>query len=1201
MPLSPTNTSVIRKIAELAVSHESARQRLEQILDATREALGLGALSAVAKGSAPEDLQLWHSSEKDYKLDSLFIQKEALRIIGNGKQAIHTEKHFVISLPVVNGFKSALVGFGELNDDKDSALLQIASSYVSILIEQERLAEEVESVNQQAKKSIEEIATIYEIGQAINSTDIEPLLNMIVTKAAAVMDAQTCSLMLRNQIDGALVIEASFGLADDIIKGTKISIGEGIAGKVAATGKPMLIEDVSADERLNKNVKPRPGISGSMCVPLKDEYGGVRGVLSIRRHNPKPPFNQEDLKTFSVFATHAALAISNTQLCTNLHRKVQEVCTISDVMQAINSTLDLEHVLNQIVESITRVVGFDRCCVYLLDNRTNEFIAGARKGYRADDKIRDRIKFDEGVIGIAAKERVSIFSQGSPIDSGDTGYSGEVLVAPIVVRDECIGMVVVDNCTMNQPIETQHVELLSTFVSQAGIAVENARLYEAMEEKYAELNMLYEHSRNISSAYGLDNVVEVFVHTASKAIRCDGAGLLLLDNKRDKMNLQASSGEMTQFTAHIEQLAKEARCVEFVRKLRAPALISSDSFERTGGINADLLNTLAPTESNLLIAPLVAEDTTIGVLAIYRSKYEEFQAEEFKLISIITSHAATVLKNAIIYEQKMRQRVLELSALYEFSKKISSAANLEEALTSILAIVADLVDYDESYIYAVDHERGLASVKAARFRGEPVATPQEEPLDGASVISWAINEHKALVFPDISHESKFSDLQKQGRSVRSLMSIPLIVQDEVVGVLSVHNYSPNQYSEDDVRVLSIIASQGAAIYKELEALTALTNYTDNILSSIAAGVVTLDSDGTVLTWNASAEEIVKLAAEDIVGFNYEDILSYLTVEETDRDNFRRAIMGVLDTGITYQGYKLCFHPKDRDELYMNMSISQLLNSAGERLGLVMIFEDISHDIKMENEFHRMGELAAVGQLAASIAHELRNPLSSIKGAAQFLQKEYEDHSSIVEFLGIIVEEVNGLNKLTTEFLDFARPMQLELIPICINDVVEKTLQLMSVHITDNNVVVMENLDNSVPEIQADDKQLEQVLKNMIINSLQAMPGGGVISVETGPTPAGGAYLSVSDTGIGIAKDKLDRIFQPFFTTKTKGTGLGLSVVNKIIENHGGKIEVTSQVDKGSTFKIILPRTGIYTPITAEIDQTIERRVSGELKSGDTSL
>ena len=248
----------------------------------------------------------------------------------------------------------------------------------------------------------------------------------------------------------------------------------------------------------------------------------------------------------------------------------------------------------------------------------------------------------------------------------------------------------------------------------------------------------------------------------------------------------------------------------------------------------------------------------------------------------------------------------------------------------------------------------------------------------------------------------------------------------------------------------------------------------------------------------------------------------------------------------------------------------------------------------------MGELAAIGQLAASIAHELRNPLSSIKGAAQFLQKEYEDHSAIVEFLGIIVEEVNGLNKLTTEFLDFARPMQLELKPTSVNTVVDKTLQLMSVHITDNNVVVKETLDESVPEVQADEDQLHQVLRNIIINALQAMPEGGVLTLETGPTPLGGAYMSVTDTGSGIPKDKLERIFLPFVTTKTKGTGLGLSVVQKIVENHGGRIEVSSEVDKGATFTILLPLHGGSAAMAGEIDQTLERRISGKLRNSETA-
>jgi PAS domain S-box-containing protein len=1243
MSYSPTIFSALAKIAELASSSRPAEERLDNILAIGREALGIDALSIVAFDLDKSEPRVWTSSAPGITVDASFVTRLAIDAFSEldcseiNKE--HPSTHFSESdqrfvIPVLkskNGVRAAIVALGASNEAANSPFFSVLKSFVSLIVENDWLACDQQISSSVDSRSMEEIAAIYEIGQAMDASDVQPVLDMIVAKACSVMDAQACSLMLRQSSretqEDELVIRASWGLADEIVKGTRVSLGDAIAGRVAQTGEPVLINDVANDPRFS-DVIPRSGISGSMCVPLKSQDGTVLGVLSIRRHEPNPPFTEDDLKLFGVFATHAALALSNAELYTRLHLKIDEMSAISDVLRAINSTLDLDQVLDRIVEGITGVVGFDRCCVYLLDSRTNEFVAGARKGYKSTDNLIDRIAFGEGVIGLAAKEHIPIFSSGSPVESEGSGRSGDFLVAPIIVRDECIGVVVVDNCILNRPIEPQHVELLATFVSQAGIAVENARLYEAMEEKYAELNVLYEHSRSLSAAYGLDNVAEILVANASRAVRCDGAGLLLLDQRRNSLSFQATAGSMSDRVSELDNnILEDKAFVDFVRELRTPLLLEPDNPERVSSLSAAFLNAIAPRDAHLLLAPLVTEDITIGTLVLYRNRADEFQGSELKLASIITSHAATVIKNAINYEQKMRQRVLELSALYEFSKEISSAANLEQALDSILAIVANLVESDESFIYTIDHERQVATVKASRFRdnttarSERPASMSEEPLDGESVISWTIRERKAFISPDISCDMWFSspfsctdgesnNEQSPGSRVRSLMAIPLMVHDQVVGVLSVHSYSPNQYSEDDVRVLSIVASQGAAIYNELEALSALTSYTDNILSSIAAGVVTLASDGTVLTWNSAAERIVGIKASQVVELHYEDVIALLQISDADRENLKTAIQSVLETGETYQGYKLCFHPtvsrvgqdeESPEEVYINMSISQLLNSAGEQLGLVIIFEDITHEIRMENEFRKMGELAAVGQLAASIAHELRNPLSSIKGAAQFLKNEYEDYPSIGEFLGIIIEEVNGLNKLTTEFLDFARPMQLDLKPTSVNKVVEKTLQLMSVHITDNNVVVKEALSESVPEVQADEAQLEQVLKNIIINALQAMPEGGVLTIETGPTASGGAYMAVSDTGVGIPPDKIDRIFQPFVTTKTKGTGLGLSVVHKIVDNHGGRVEVTSEVGKGSTFKVILPRTGLHTIAAADYNHTLERRVSGKLRTGNIEV
>jgi len=770
MPMSSANASAVSQILEVARSSDSASEKLDRVLDLTREALCLESLSLVACGHEPEIGLHRHSSANGAQVDVVRVESAAREAISNGA-TISNDGLFAAPIDHASDFPSAIVGLGS-GDVADSTLLLVATGLLALLMDNQALAGSIAESENLSRLRMQEIATIYEIGQAMDPTDVGPVLDMIVEKAAAVMDAQTCSLMLRDHHDGALVIEASFGLAEDVVKGARISFGEGIAGTVAATAQPMLICDVSTDPRLKRHARPRPGVICSMCVPLKDEDGNVVGILSIRRHDPKPRFTDDDLQLFGVFATHAALAVSNAQLYSRLHRKAQEMATISDVLRAINSTLDLEDVLKQIVESITDVVGFDRCCLYLLDARSNEFVAGARRGYDGSEGIRDRIQGDDGIVGLAARERIPIFAQESPVDQRGAGSPGEYLVAPIVVRDQCIGVVVVDNLNCGKPIEPADVDLLATFVSQAGIAVENARLYEAMEEKYAELNVLYDHSKSISAAYGVDNAAGVLVDTASRAIRSDGAGLLLLDLRRGRLRLQASSAGLAKSSERIDLLARGEQCVEFVRNLRSATLVASGSAAAYGGAVMELLESLAPGQSNLILAPLVAEDTTIGVLALYRGRGDDFQSAELKLTSIVTSHAATVLKNAMSYEQKMRQRVLELTALYEFSKKISSASKLEEALDSILAIVADLVDYDESFIYTVDHERQAASVRSFMFRGEPGDGPPDEPLEGDGVVSWSIRERKALVSPDISHDPRF---REQDTRVRSMMSIPLIV------------------------------------------------------------------------------------------------------------------------------------------------------------------------------------------------------------------------------------------------------------------------------------------------------------------------------------------------------------------------------------------------------------------------------------------
>jgi len=220
----------------------------------------------------------------------------------------------------------------------------------------------------------------------------------------------------------------------------------------------------------------------------------------------------------------------------------------------------------------------------------------------------------------------------------------------------------------------------------------------------------------------------------------------------------------------------------------------------------------------------------------------------------------------------------------------------------------------------------------------------------------------------------------------------------------------------------------------------------------------------------------------------------------------------------------------------------------------------------------ISELPAVSQLAASVAHELRNPLSSIKGAAQYIRNEYQDHATVREFLDIIIEEVGVLNRITTEFLDFARPMHLNLEQMHVHDSIRRLLQVMKPQMAAQGIEAVLDLSADVPPTYFDSRQVDQMLRNIVMNAIQAMPDGGTLRVRTRTfdTPLPGVEIAIADTGRGINPEDLHRLFTPFFTTKTKGVGLGLTIVQRIAQNHGGVVTVQCPPGGGSEFTIRLP-------------------------------
>ena len=255
---------------------------------------------------------------------------------------------------------------------------------------------------------------------------------------------------------------------------------------------------------------------------------------------------------------------------------------------------------------------------------------------------------------------------------------------------------------------------------------------------------------------------------------------------------------------------------------------------------------------------------------------------------------------------------------------------------------------------------------------------------------------------------------------------------------------------------------------------------------------------------------------------------------------------------------------------MRVSASKIINEEGRFVGQVLIIRDLGEVRRLQDEIRRKEKLAAIGGLAAGVAHEIRNPLSSIKGIATYYKSKFEDGSEDKEMAGVMIEEVDRLNRVISELLEFAGPTKLNKKLADINELLKHSVRLVEQEATAKKIGIQLDLASDSVKADVDPDRLTQCFLNLFLNALQAMESGGLFSVSSSTGEAGKAVIGIRDTGSGISAEDLNKIFDPYFTTKPKGTGLGLAIVQKIIEAHEGQIRVRSSIGQGTVFSIALP-------------------------------
>jgi PAS domain S-box-containing protein len=355
----------------------------------------------------------------------------------------------------------------------------------------------------------------------------------------------------------------------------------------------------------------------------------------------------------------------------------------------------------------------------------------------------------------------------------------------------------------------------------------------------------------------------------------------------------------------------------------------------------------------------------------------------------------------------------------------------------------------------------------------------------------------------------------------------------------------------------------------------VTSFLNSILTSLTSGVVAVDRSGVISHFNPAAEKITGVAAKGALGKKYDEVFSAAS------GGGYSALDTVL-SGVEVDSEEKVIVDNIGNNIPVSVSTSLLLDGDDECRGAVEIFFDLTKIKRLEAEINRVQTLAALGEMAATVAHEVRNPLGGIGGFAALLRREVEGDEAKIRLVDKIITGVNNLNETVVALLDYTRRDQLNLRQIPLQRLIDESVEYERADLNGSEIQIRVEISPKEADLQltCDPHLMRQVLLNLMRNSREAMPAGGSITImaermnegQSCPIPLPAVCIMVHDTGAGIPEKIRDKIFRPFYSTKSNqsGSGLGLASVWKTIQAHGGNITVESRTGKGSLFRIFLP-------------------------------
>lgn len=1006
------------------------------------------------------------------------------------------------------------MGFRE--DEKDAAM--ILSHTIGAAIRNTELYEET-------RKQLRQLGIVYELSKTLTSVyEPEEVLRTMSARIAGLLNARGC--VIRTMDGDRLRIRSSYGPADVYEWEQEVSVGRGIAGWVAREGRPLFVEDISTMPQEIRQAGEKA--NSAIGVPLKKD-GQIIGTLVLYDRladgGKTASFTQDDLALAEGMASISAVAIEKLRM-EELEKK-----TRAEIIEA-------KRRMELLFESVQGgIVTLDRSFSIIAANQYAErWIDVPHRELIGSNAF--EVFHEKGGIcpHCAAKATFEDGSINTITQSSGLNYAD---LASYPVKDEDGNVV-------------EAVVFIQDITERVLYQEEIMGLYREVMQTKEYMESLINNSADAIVTSDLEGVVKSW-NPAAESIY--------------GFTKEEVVGKYLPFIPEsLRELEKDN-----IEKIKAGEVLKLETFRRRkDGVTIEVSLTLSP------IKDVTGE--IIGISGISRDISDKKRVE-----------------NELI------RRNQELSRLFLISSAMRGTLELDRLLRMVLTAVTmgDGLGFNRAILFLVDEETGTlrgtmgvgpSSAEEAwkiwgdlslerrvlpdimrKIEEEPetaesflhrLSTGIEIPLGDDTILTKTAREKKSFNIPDVKAEPYADILLIQQLGTESFATVPLVSRDNVIGVLWVDNkFNRKPVTEEDMKFLAGFANQvasaieAARLFRKVSLAEAEL---ENIFRSISDMVFFTDRDYTVKNVNRAVEDRLGKPREDIVGRKCYEVFHGMSEPWQKCPHHK-----TMET--------MRHYVEEFEDLHMSgtfiTSTAPMFDAEGRFQGTVHVARDITEIKDLRVKLQSAERMAALGEVAAKVAHEIRNPLVSIGGFAKRLEEKLD--GSLREYAHIILEEVKRLESILRGILGFVKEVRLSRRLVDLNAIVQGVLDLLGAEFQNRGNQVSEELCRAPVVMMVDPDRMKEAIFNIISNANQATDGG-VIGIKT-YMQNGSGVVEISDTGYGIRREDLERIFDPFFTTRPTGTGLGLAISKRIVEENQGTIEVDSKgPGQGTRFTIHLP-------------------------------